>query len=167
MTCQVHHVLVRSVLLLGLVHLWTDQRIPGPTFCRCLEPGWFVGDLTPLARDKISDSELNVTFWNKLVYDCNAMENLLHSSQKVGSQKQYCMARNIFCQSTHVIIHFISDRYILIYIEIYLDNYNTANLLSLSTTKWGDNALGSVRPSVHLSVCMSELSCLNRLSVCL
>ena len=36
-----------------LVHLWTDQRIPGPVSCCCLEPGWFVGDPTPLARDNI------------------------------------------------------------------------------------------------------------------
>ena len=28
----------------------------------------------------------------------------------------------------------------------------------------GDNVIGSVRPSVCLSVCLSELSCLNRLT---
>ena len=28
-------------------------RIPGPVSCRCLEPGWFVGDPTSLARDII------------------------------------------------------------------------------------------------------------------
>ncbi len=38
---------------LGLVHLWTDQRIPGPVSCRCPEPRWFVGDPTPLARDNM------------------------------------------------------------------------------------------------------------------
>ena len=37
----------------GLVHLWTDQRIPGPLSCRCLEPGWFVGDPASLARDNM------------------------------------------------------------------------------------------------------------------
>ncbi len=31
----------------------TDQRITGPVSCRCLEPGWFVGDPTPLARESI------------------------------------------------------------------------------------------------------------------
>ena len=30
-----------------------DQRIPGPVSCRCLEPGWFVGDPYPLALDSI------------------------------------------------------------------------------------------------------------------
>ncbi len=28
-------------------------RIPGPMSCCCLEPGWFVGDPTPLARDNM------------------------------------------------------------------------------------------------------------------
>ncbi len=36
----------------------------------------------------------------------------------------------------------------------------------LSTTKRGDNALGSIHPSVRLSVCMSELSCLNPFAEC-
>ena len=31
----------------------TDQRITGPESCHCLEPGWFVGDPIPLARDNI------------------------------------------------------------------------------------------------------------------
>ena len=66
--CQVHPVLVKRVQctvrsflfkFLGsmarLVHLWTDQRIPGPVSCRCPEPGWFVGNPTPLARDNILD----------------------------------------------------------------------------------------------------------------
>ncbi len=38
------------------MNLWTDQmipRIPGPVSCRCLEPGWFVGDPTPLACDNM------------------------------------------------------------------------------------------------------------------
>ncbi len=29
------------------------QRIPGLVSCRCLEPGWFVGDPTSPARDNI------------------------------------------------------------------------------------------------------------------
>ena len=33
----------------GLVHLWTDQRIPGPVSCHCP----FVGDPASLARDNI------------------------------------------------------------------------------------------------------------------
>ena len=37
----------------GLVHLIMDQRITGPVSCRCLEPQWFVGDPTDLARDNI------------------------------------------------------------------------------------------------------------------
>ncbi len=37
----------------GLVHLLTDQRITSPVSCCCLEPGWFVGDPIPLARDNI------------------------------------------------------------------------------------------------------------------
>ena len=51
---------VRSVLFkifcrLGLVHLWMDQRIPGPVSCGCLKPGWFVGDPTSLARDNMME----------------------------------------------------------------------------------------------------------------
>ncbi len=49
-TCQAHPVLVKKANQVcgsflapqvggspvGLVHLWTDQRIPGPMSCRCL-----------------------------------------------------------------------------------------------------------------------------------
>ena len=62
-TCQAHPVLVKKgesnvrfvpfktfylggyLVCLGLVHLWTDQRIPGPVSCRC--PG---GSLETLPR---------------------------------------------------------------------------------------------------------------------
>ncbi len=46
-----------SSLLVGLVHLWTDQRIPGPVSCRC--PGRFVGDHASLARNNIVVSNSN------------------------------------------------------------------------------------------------------------
>ena len=55
-TYQAHHVLVkmrikctiRSLFFIGLVHLWTDQRIPEPMSCRCPEPR--VGLLETLPR---------------------------------------------------------------------------------------------------------------------
>ena len=55
-------------------HSVTDQRIPGPVSCRCLEPGWFVGDPTPLARDNImTDGEPYPTACGIIV-----SENVLH-----------------------------------------------------------------------------------------
>ncbi len=47
----------------GLVRLLTDQRIPGPVSCRCLEPRWFVGDITPLARDNTNSYGSDGYMW--------------------------------------------------------------------------------------------------------
>ncbi len=77
-TCQVHLALVKRVQCTvsssflnfwvvitrsGLVHLLTDQRIPGPVSCCCLEPGWFVGDPTPLAHGNIYVIWVFCTWW--------------------------------------------------------------------------------------------------------
>ncbi len=94
----------------------------------------------------------NETFRQRKFIICMTFN--LRTSHRANSMKYQPIPALVLKISAywHIFCHFQQYRYTL---TIFIDR--------VALAKQGDNALGSVRPSVCLSVCLCALSCLNHL----
>ncbi len=144
MTCQAHPVLVKRAN--QTVHLWTDQRIPGPVSCRC--PGRFVGDPASLARD-------NIKPWQVMIR--------LHLIQRGGAysleEKNIPAHKWLYCESANMPdIHKIPFDYCLdrnFWQSIIWRDFNPASCIVSAIFNWMLEYffLQNCRHSGALSVC--------------